>query len=66
MKSREDALKELLKPIKWSWSSSIYARQNLVSKRHAAVDNVYPFLTDEEKQLADAWFEKESYSGLWD
>lgn len=66
MKTRLNALKEILQPITWSLSSSIPFRQNLVCSRVAQVNLVYPFLTNEEKILADEWFKNEDYSNLWE
>lgn len=63
---RKEALKELLQPITWNWSSSIAFRQILVTKKRLAVKNAYPFLTDDEKKLADKWLEEEKHDGLWD
>lgn len=64
--NREDALSQLLIPIVWDMSSSIRARQNLVTARHNAVHDVYPFLKKKEKAQADAWFANESHSDLWE
>jgi hypothetical protein len=66
MKSRKVALEELLLPIRWSMSSSVRARQNLVMERHKAVAIAYPFFNDKEREQADAWIASEIYSGLWD
>lgn len=63
---RGHALEELLKPIKWSLNSSVNARRNLVREKHNKVETVYPFLTSEERILADTWLKEESHSGLWD
>ena len=64
--NRKEKLDQLLRPIEWDWSSSVRARQNLVSLRHAAVANVYPFLDAEERKRADEWRVNESHSDLWD
>jgi hypothetical protein len=64
--SREAAIKHLLRPIKWDWSSSIRARQNLVSARHIEVTSDRPLLTAEERARADAWAKAEAHAGLWD
>ena len=66
MNTRLNALKELLEPITWSLSSSIPSRQNIVYSRVSQVNLVYPFLTNEEKVLADEWFKNEEHSGLWE
>jgi hypothetical protein len=66
MKSREVALAELLLPIRWSMSSPVHARQNLVMQRHKAVAIAYPFFDDKERELADAWISSECHRGLWD
>jgi hypothetical protein len=66
MNTQEQVLQSLLQPIKWNWSSSIRARQNLVIRRRQAVRNVYPFLTADQKKRADTWFKEEAHSGLWD
>lgn len=64
--NRLQAFMELLRPIEWSWGSSIPARQALVHGRHRLVMTAYPFMTDEEKKQADEWFVKEKHDGLWD
>ena len=62
----EQMLSFLLAPIKYSYSSSIESRKQLVRDRHAAVKHAYPFMTDEQRGLADKWMIEESHSGLWD
>ena len=64
--TRKEALDKLLQPITWNWSSPVRARQNLVSSRHSQVRTVYPFLLDDERGLADAWFKDNRFSDLWD
>lgn len=64
--TREDALRKLLEPIQWGWSSSVRARQNYVCQRHAEVRAAYPFLMPEERAKADAWRKAEAHSELWD
>lgn len=63
---RGEALDKLLVPITWPMSSSIRARQNLVTSRFAAVAAVEPFLNEEELKRVAKWRKKEQHSGLWD
>ncbi len=65
MTSRESAFKKIFEPIKWPMSSSIEYRKNLVTERRKCVNLVYPFLTDEEKKIADQWLIDERHEGLW-
>lgn len=65
MNSQEEKLNELLQPIPWDWSSSIRARQNLVTERRSAVLNVLPFLTGEQLERATEWLDENKHSGLW-
>jgi hypothetical protein len=64
--NREETLAQLLRPIEWSWSSSVRARQNMVVERRKAVANAYPFLDTSERERADLWLKKEKHSDLWD
>lgn len=64
--NRDEILKNMLAPITWNMSSSIEARKNLVINRRKVVRDAYPFMNENEKKLADKWFEEESHSGLWD
>lgn len=64
--TRNEALNNLLKPIIWDWSSSVKYRKWLVTMRRDAVKLIYPFLTTEEKYLANKWLMEESYHELWD
>ena len=66
MTTRQEAMTNLLRPIKWDLSSNISARQNLVCNRHEEVRTVYPFMSDDEKKRADKWFIDEDHSELWD
>lgn len=66
MTTRQEAMTNLLRPIKWDWSSNIRARQNLVCNRHEEVRTVYQFMSDDEKKRADKWFIDEDHSELWD
>ena len=66
MKSRGEKVKELLQPIEWTLDKPLKYRQAIVLKRRESVVNAYPLLTDDEKVLADKWFENEKHSGLWD
>lgn len=63
---RTIALKKLLRPITWSWSSSVESRRSLVNSRHCEVSLVYPFLTESERKVCREWRKKEAHSGLWD
>jgi hypothetical protein len=64
--TREEALAKHLKPITWHSSSSIRARQNLVTSRFETLQIIYPFLRTEEKAQVDTWRINNSHSGLWD
>ena len=59
-------LKDLLRPIEWSWSSSIPARRTLVSTRRRDVQLIRPFTNGVDRSLVDQWLEEEKHSGLWD
>ena len=63
---REEALRELLSPIVWDWSTNITHRKELVSSRRLTVATVFPFLYDEEKIRAKKWEREESHSELWE
>ena len=63
---RKKALDELLKPIKWDWSSSVSSRQKLVMRRHREVGLVLPFLNRDETRRAKQWLKDEAHRGLWD
>jgi hypothetical protein len=65
-KSRKEALGELLSPITWSLSSSICCRQQHVTDRRKTVLAIYPFLTIEEKFLANKWLREEKHRELWE
>lgn len=60
------ALHKLLQPIKWSWSSGITSRQNLVFDRHRQVRLVKPFTTGSARKLVSSWLATEGHDGLWD
>jgi hypothetical protein len=64
--TRKTQLEALLQPCTWELSSSVETRRNIVIERHKAIRIAYPFFTDEEKKLADEWFESEAHQGLWD
>ena len=64
--TRQQALKKLLEPITWSWSSSVTSRQCLVELRFNEVSVAYPFLTQQEKKQADKWKRQNKNSELWD
>ncbi len=63
---KDRVLNKMLEPIVWDWSSSITARQNLVSYRHRQVRLVLPFLYGEDLDRAKKWLEEERHSDLWD
>jgi hypothetical protein len=63
---RTRALFKALKPIQWDWSSSIRARQNLVTERFRTVNTILPFLTKTEKKLVKEWKKENNSSELWD
>lgn len=63
---RNTALEKLLQPIRWDLSSSIRARQNLVESRHKAVNQVIPFLFEDELVQVNKWIKENKHSGLWD
>lgn len=63
---RAVTLANLLRPIQWSVSSSVRARQNEVSRIHVIVNNVYYFMLPWEKALADEWCKLEAHSDLWE
>lgn len=66
MNTREEQLDALLRPITWSWSSSIRARQNHVCNRRAEVAITMPFLNPDELVRAEEWLGAERHEGLWD
>lgn len=66
MVDRQKALYDLLRPIRWDWSSSVRARQNVVLSRHRLVRAAYPFMDDVERAQADEWFKAEAHGGLWE
>jgi hypothetical protein len=66
MDNRELSLKVLLIPITWDWRTSVRQRQNIVIEARALVRNVYPFLNDDERKLADRWLETEKHIYLWE
>lgn len=64
----DERMKQLfiaLKPIRWSWSSSISSRQNLVTERFKIVNTIVPFLNETELRLVKQW-KKENSADLWD
>jgi len=64
--SRDEAFSKFLKPIKWGWDWPIRARWKQVTKRRKQVKRLMPFLTEEEKAMANDWLEREQHSELWD
>lgn len=66
MVDRQKAMYDLLRPIRWDWSSSVSARRNLVVSRHRLVRAAYPFMDQDERQAADEWFERERHGSLWE
>ena len=64
--TREEALGRLLTPITWPASSSIRARQNLVTACFTKVNAVVPFLNESELKRVEKWKAKNKHSGLWD
>ena len=63
--NREQALADLLSPIKWDIYTSIRNKQRAVAIRHLEMTLVYPFLTPEECIRADKWMKNEAHEYLW-
>ena len=66
MTPRTTALMQLLKPIKWAWSSSIETRKYIVNEARDKVRTVLPFLNEDETALALEWLDREKHTELWD
>lgn len=65
-KTREEVVEHLLRPIKWSWSSSIEYRKAVITARYDSIKLVYHFLTKEEKRRFDKWDKDNNNRELWD
>lgn len=63
---RAHALRELLRPIKWDWSSSTRSKQNVVIARHKLVRAAFPFMDPAEQMAARHWFSDEGHGDLWE
>ena len=64
--TREKALRDLLRPIRYEFNNSPSSKRNIVVKRHQLVRAAYPFMDQEERDQADIWFKQETHKELWD
>lgn len=64
--TRDKALRDLLRPIRYEFHNSDSSKRNIVVKRHQLVRAAYPFMNEEEQAQADTWFKQEQHKELWD
>ena len=63
--TRARALEELLQPITWFRNAGVNYKRKTVMHRRDAVHNAYPFMSDAEKEKADAWLKEQKHEELF-